>query len=125
MPKPGAELVEAGSLRHRVWLYRRVQQGDKLGGKTHVWVKAYANMTWAAVDEANAFEVQVAAQTSQQISHRITMRYKADITPDMAIYWPLKNRVFSITGIRRVDAKERRIEVNAVERRDIDTKGWA
>lgn len=120
----GAEVVMAGELRHKVWIYQKAIQADEVGGKTEVWQKVTVNPTWMALQTPSAFETNIAAQNSLQLTHIITMRYKSYVTADMAIYWPLENRVFSITGIRRVDAKRRKMQVNAMERRDLDTGGW-
>lgn len=122
--KRGSEIIESGDLRHKVRIYRRVVQADKVGGKTEVWQKVTEQPTWMAQETASAYEAEVALQASHQLTHIITLRFKSYITADMAIYWPLENRVFSITGIRRVDSKKRRMQVNAMERRDLDTKGW-
>lgn len=122
--KKGMEVIDAGELRHKVRFYRKVVQADQVGGKTEVWQKVTEQPTWMGQRTANAFETQVALQASHQVTHVLIFRFKAYITADMAVYWPLENRVFSITGIRRVDAKKRHIEVNAMERRDLDTGGW-
>lgn len=122
--KRGGEVIESGDLRHKVRVYKKVIQADKVGGKAEVWAKVTENPTWMALETPNAFEANVALQNSHQLTHIITLRYKDYITADMAIYWPVENRVFSITGIRRVDAKKRRMQVNAMERRDLDTGGW-
>lgn len=116
--------VDSGSLRHKVRLYRKTTQKDGLGGSASVWVMVPPNPTWACIEAAGAYEVTTASQNGQQLTHNITMRFKSNIGVDMAIYWPLENRVFAITGIKREDPTRRRMTLNAMERRDLDTKGW-
>lgn len=122
--KPGDEVIMAGELKHPVRFYRKALQQDAMGGNTHVWQRVTEQLTHMKLDTPNAYETTVANQTAHQLSHIITVRYKDYVTADMAVYWPAENRVFSITGVRRVDSKKRRMQLNAMERRDMDTKGW-
>jgi len=122
MQKP--EIIAAGDLSSKVRVYEKKVQKDVIGGHTEVWARVFTQDTFANIDETNSYEIMVAAQNSQQVSHTITMRYKDGVRADMAIYWPLENRVFSITGVQRKDRKRRVLVLRTLERRDLDTKGW-
>ncbi len=121
--RKGEEVIESGDLNKKMRFYRRTLQRDKIGGHTEVWQRVGVD-TFVCLEETNAYEVTVAAQLSQQVSHTITIRYRANINTDMALYYPLENRVFSISGIRKVDSKRRKMSLRTMERRDLDTRGW-
>lgn len=122
--KPGDEVIMAGELKHPVRFYRLALQEDDQGGKTQVWTRVTEQLTHMRLDTPSAYETNIANQNTHQLTHIITVRYKSYVTADMALYWPAERRVFSITGVRRVDSKKRRMQLNAMERRDLDTRGW-
>jgi SPP1 family predicted phage head-tail adaptor len=74
--------MEAGRLLHRVTIQNRVETQDPMTGAIAVTWADVATV-WAAVEPLSAREFIAAQATQSQISARITIRYRAGITPKM------------------------------------------
>jgi SPP1 family predicted phage head-tail adaptor len=77
--------LAAGKLRHQVWIDRPVQTRDENGGFINGWEHITAQPVWAAVEPLSVREFIAAQATQSTISARITIRYRAGLTPDMRI----------------------------------------
>ena len=76
--------MQAGRLRHRVTIQNRVEtQGPTTGAIAVSW--ADVATVWAAVEPLSAREFIAAQATESQVSARITIRYRAGITPKMRV----------------------------------------
>ena len=92
-----------GQLRHRITIQSPVEHGDKQGGSDSSFVdvtKTFARITPGAGRE---FYAQQALRPT--LSHQITIRYRAGITPTMRVLFG--TRVFDVRAVR--DPEERHV----------------
>ena len=84
--------MNPGRLRERIYLQRVVRTPDDTGGHTESWNTISG--TWAAVEPLQGRERLEALQTSADITHRVTIRYDANI--GAADRWLFRDRVLEI-----------------------------
>jgi SPP1 family predicted phage head-tail adaptor len=113
--------MQAGQLRKRVVLEKRVPTSDAEGSPIENWVAV--GTIWAQVTPAGGTEQLQAAQEEARITHQVTLRYRADLDPSVIGAAALHNLRLAL-GSRILDVKdgtspdERHIELdlNCVER---------
>lgn len=72
-------------MNRRVTLQRVSQTSDGQGGFTDVWVDVAG--LWAAIEPLSGFEKLQAMQMQTPMTHKVTMRYRADVsTKDRLAY---------------------------------------
>lgn len=87
--------MQAGKLRHRIQLQGKRRVPDGGGGWSHDWVTS--RTVWARVEPLSGREF-VAAQTVQsEVTTRITIRYRDDVTPDMRIMH--RGKIYNIRAV--------------------------
>jgi SPP1 family predicted phage head-tail adaptor len=75
-----------GALKHRVALQQAVRSADGGGGFTETWQNlATAPEVYAAIVPLSGGEQLRFHQLEAAVTHRITIRYRTDITPAMRI----------------------------------------
>lgn len=70
--------VTVASLRHRLVLEEPVDTPDGAGGFSREWREV--DTLWVAMEHVAARTTSVADRTAHRITHRITLRYRADVT---------------------------------------------
>lgn len=90
-------------LRHRIAIQKRTQSPDGLGGFSESWI-TFAS-TWAKISPTSARERFFSEKLEHNITHKITIRYRSGISPDMRIQFG--TRIFKINGI--INPEERNI----------------
>jgi SPP1 family predicted phage head-tail adaptor len=93
MVKCGENIVSR--LRHRVTIEEVTQATDGQGGFTETW--AEIGKAWADIKPMKAYERFQAAQFEVPVSHKITMRYRSDLTEKHRLIYD--SRVLEIKGI--------------------------
>jgi SPP1 family predicted phage head-tail adaptor len=96
--------MRAGRLRHRVEIQRQtntIVDGEQVGDWT-----TYARV-WAGIEPINGREKLQSDAIQQDISHRIVLRYLADLSPKHRIKFD--NRIFDINSV--VNAAERDVSM--------------
>lgn len=86
----------AGDLNQRVRLEKVEQVEDGGGGWVDSWVPA-APPLWAEVLPLNGVERLQAEQVASQVSYRVALRWRPDITNHMRIIW--RGRVLEIVAV--------------------------
>lgn len=87
--------LEAGKLRHRIQVQRRVESRDPQSGDVKVvWVN-HATV-WASVEPLSVREFISAQSMQSQITARITVRYRDDLKADMRILY--RGRIYNPQG---------------------------
>ena len=81
-----------GDMRHYLTVQAPQDTDDGIGGVTRVYV-AFANV-WAAIEPLSGTKTWQSQQNGQEISHRITIAYRTDISGDMQLV--LGARIFEI-----------------------------
>lgn len=95
--------MKIGKLRHRVTIQKLISTPDGGGGSTKTWIDDAT--VWAAIEPLRGGERYVAQQIQSELTHKITMRYREGIKPQMRIKY--KDRIFEILSV--IDIDERRI----------------
>lgn len=88
-------MIDSGRMRERVTLQRPVDRQNEFGEATLEWEEAA--VVWANVMNLTARDYFAAQQSGTLATHRITIRYYADIQPTWRILW--RGRMMEITSI--------------------------
>ena len=99
--------IDIGKMRERVEIQHALEtQGD--GGEVaRSWV--CLSTRWAQVVPVSAREVFAADKTEAVSTHRMVLRYTANVTTKNRIKWG--NRIFGIDAVIDINARERFIEL--------------
>jgi SPP1 family predicted phage head-tail adaptor len=82
-----------GSLRHRVTIERPQPSPQDGGGATIEWTPV--GEVFARIDTISGREVEVADGRAGRVTHKVLIRYRNDILPEMRI----------VTEMRRLDVR--------------------
>jgi SPP1 family predicted phage head-tail adaptor len=96
--------MQAGKLRHRVEIQLQLTEQDVYGERTGEWIEW--KKVWAQVSPISGRERLQVQQTTNTVSHRITLRFVDGLTPRHRIVF--RARVFNIHAV--IDPDERRIQ---------------
>ncbi len=102
---------DPGWLRHRVSLEQRSAAADGAGGEAVTWTKR-ADL-WARVEPVSADERPVAGHVAGIVTHRITLRWRDDVTGLMRVTW--HGRIFRVLAVRDPDETQRYLVAAAAE----------
>lgn len=86
--------MRSGMLRHRVTLQRFQQGQDAYGGPVETWEDVAT--VWASLEAMNGREFFASKQAQSEVTQRIRIRYRADVTADMRVVHG--GRVFGIVA---------------------------
>jgi SPP1 family predicted phage head-tail adaptor len=105
-------MSDPGRLDRRLVLEAPVETPDGAGGVT----RSYESVTtlWASVVPVSSREEIEAAQIGLAVTHRLTLRFRPDITPRHRLREGA--RVFRIVRLRESDARRRFLVIEAEER---------
>src|SRR4051794_24806402 len=89
-------MIAAGKLRHRVLLQKQsVSQHPGTGAQIVQWSDLAE--VWAEVVPVSAREFVAAQAVSSEVTTRITIRYRADVTAKCRVLY--RNRIYNIHGV--------------------------
>lgn len=97
--------MKIGDMRQRITFQRGVKKPDGHKGHTVVWQDMIT--CWASVEPLSGREYFYSHQIKAEITHRVKIRYRGDITTKMRIKH--RDRILAIESI--LDKKERREEL--------------
>ncbi len=97
--------MKIGDMRHRITFQKEVKTVDGSKGFTVAWQDVIS--VWASVGPLSGREYFQSHQIKAEITHRVKIRYRTDITVKMRIKH--RDRVLEIESI--LDKKERREEL--------------
>lgn len=109
--------IAAGRLDKIVSIKARTGTRNTLNQKLLTWSTIANGDVWASIEPVRSSERNnsIAAQT--EISHRVTIRYRSDVTGDMRIWYG--TRQFAIRGIRNPLERGEYLEITCVEANDV------
>jgi len=81
-----------GAMRHRLTLQSPQDTADEIGGAARIYTN-FAQV-WAAIEPLSGTRLWQSQQAEQQISHRITIVFRADVSGDLRFI--LGSRIFEI-----------------------------
>jgi SPP1 family predicted phage head-tail adaptor len=94
--------MKIGDLRHRVVLQRKEITEDELKQQSEAWVDIAT--VWSAIEPLSGREYFAAKQVNAEVSAKITIRYRKDVSPDMRVIYD--GRIFEVLSV--INPKERR-----------------
>ncbi|NNV07778.1 head-tail adaptor protein [Geobacillus sp. MMMUD3] len=97
--------MKIGALRHRVLVQQKIKTQNEYGEETEQWLDVL--VAWASVNPISGREFFAAEAVNSEVTHKITMRYRGGITPDMRIKF--KDRYFRIIAV--MNTQEKNIEL--------------
>lgn len=88
--------MRSGKLRHRVTIQKIEMTQDATTGES---VKTWSDLgcVWASVEPLSVREFLAADSNKNEVSARITIRYRADIDGSMRIVY--RSKIYNIEGI--------------------------
>lgn len=98
-------------LRHFITLERPELTADGQGGNERLWVKV--TDLWAKIEPLSTSEQFSKDQVESKITHRIIIRYRDDIYPDMRFI--KGQRSFEIIGVLNEMERNRWLELQCKE----------
>lgn len=93
--------MKIGDLRHRVVLQKKEITVDELKQQTENWTDIAS--VWAAIEPLSGREYFAARQLNEEVSVKITIRYRDDVTSDNRLVF--NNKVFEVLSV--IDPRER------------------
>ena len=93
--------MKIGGLRHRVVLQKKEITEDELKQQSEVWTDIAS--VWASVEPVSGREYFAAGQVNSEISVKITIRYRKDVTPDIRMVFG--GKVYELLSV--INPKER------------------
>jgi SPP1 family predicted phage head-tail adaptor len=102
---------DAGWLRHRVTIEAATGTSDEAGGETSSW--AIFATAWSRIEPVGAAEKTVAAHLAGVVTHKVTLRWRDDLTASMRVAY--RGRHFRIRTIHDPDEGRRHIELGCEE----------
>jgi SPP1 family predicted phage head-tail adaptor len=108
-------MLKAGELTQRISFQRDESTTvDDYGQVTRSWNTYYT--TWASVRPLSGREQEQGMARQASISHRVRIRFKADILHGDRI--SMGSRTLEIVSIRNIDEGSWELEIDAIERGD-------
>ena len=106
-------MIKAGELTQRIAFQRDESSTvDDYGQVTRSWSTYYT--TWASVRPLSGREQEQGMARQASISHRVRIRFKADIQHGDRI--SMGGRVLEIVSVRNIDEGSWELEIDAIER---------
>lgn len=96
-----------GELRHRITFQIPVVQDDGYGGEEKIWQDVFT--VWASIKPVSGREYYEAMAIQNEITHRIKVRYRSDITTDMRIAHG--DRIYEIEAVIDIDSRHKYLEI--------------
>jgi SPP1 family predicted phage head-tail adaptor len=99
--------VKIGKLRHRIAIERVAETQDSDGSVLESW-SAYATAQ-ASIEPISGREYFAAQTTQADVTHRISLRYLAGITPKMRVKFEF--RIFDILSVININERNRELQL--------------
>lgn len=112
-----AVVFKAGDMRHKIDIQQRSTTQDSFGGQSQTWTNV-ATGIWADIQPLSGREIMAAEAVQAEVSHTITIRYKASFDDPVAVAAMRAvygSRIFNISAKINVDERNRIIQLSANE----------
>jgi len=103
--------ITAGMLNERIVFQVRTETPDSYGDVTTTFADSIN--AWAYIRPVSDHTAFMAATFRAEITHKIIVRYRSDITAAMRIKFG--SRYFIINGLRNLEEQKRWLEISALE----------
>ena len=97
----------SSTLRYRLTLQQQVKTPDGMGG----FAKSWADIAdvWAEIKPAGGTEKFFGAQLQSSVTHRITIRYRDDVSPGQRLLFD--KRIFNIRYVHADNDNRQTLEI--------------
>lgn len=99
--------MRIGRLRHRVTIQAETATTDAGGGYASAW--ADVATVWARLEAMEGRELVLGGVIRGDASHRVTMRYRAGVTPDNRIVYD--GRVFDVVSVANLEERDEALRI--------------
>jgi SPP1 family predicted phage head-tail adaptor len=111
--------VQSGRLRHRVTIQSATETRDAVGAVTKTW--ATLASVWASVEPLGGREFFSASQVQSDVTTRIRIRYRADVTEKMRVVHVADSassltNYYDITAVIPLNEKRHELHLMCVKR---------
>lgn len=103
--------MDIGNLRHRVTIQSKTESQDAYGEATYTWATVVT--VWAAVEPLTAREFISGRAELQEVTTRIRMRSRDDVTPEMRCTW--NGHTYDIESVIRIEERDIEMELLCTE----------
>ncbi len=103
--------IPAGALPHHLAIQAKTEERDASGGVVETWTTAVYR--WSRVEPLRGRELLEANKIDARLTHKITMRYYAGLTPSHRLL--LGTRVFNALVPLTLEERKAIVELFAVE----------
>lgn len=104
--------MRAGLLRNRVYIQQKTASQNAAGEPVYTWTTLYT--AWASIEPVRATETIAATAPVQAVTHKIGMRYRHSVTPEMRVSWTDRTqstRLFDIESVIEPFKRGERLEL--------------
>ena len=91
--------LRAGTLRRQITLQRRTSTNDTFGQQSTAWTTL--RTSYAEIEPLTGRELETAQAINAEVTHRITLRYRSDITTALRITY--QGRIFNVLSVLDID----------------------
>lgn len=109
--------LQAGKLDKRVSIRAQSTTRDSLNQLVTTWTEIANGGVWASVAPLKSSEAMQAMANQVEVTHRVTIRYRADVTAAMRVYFG--SRQLAIVGLRNPDERGEYMELTCVEGKNV------
>lgn len=107
---------QIGELRHRITIEENIKVSDGLGGQTETWQAIATNpQVWAKIDPVSGLERFFSERLEENISHKITIRYRSDLIGKTEWRLNFGGRIFQMKSIRSMLERKDFLIIDAIE----------
>lgn len=103
--------IKIGDFRHRITFQSEREVPDDAHGHTSIWDDVAT--VWAKVEPVSGNEFYYAQQLKTVITHKITIRYRSDITDLLRIIF--EKRIMKIESLINLQEREHFMQLRCVE----------
>jgi SPP1 family predicted phage head-tail adaptor len=114
----GDDLMQAGKLRHVVYIQARSLSRNEYGEQSRQWSDEHGPL-WGAIEPTTGRELSEAEQVVGEVTHRIRLRYSAEYELTSAKRFRSGERIFEIVSVFDRDERNRELVAVCKERPDV------
>lgn len=104
-------MLPAGTMRHQMAIERPVETTGEYGQVARSWV--LVGTVWGAIEPLSGSEIFAARQVQANVTHRVRLRYRAGLTPDMRL--TVNGRTLQIGSVVNVGEAGAELELMCTE----------
>jgi len=104
--------MRAGLLRNRITIQQKTASQNAAGEPIYTWSTLYT--AWASIEPMSARESVSGTAPIQEVTHKIEMRYRDSVSPEMRVSWTDRTgaaKVFDIESVIEPFSRGERLQL--------------